>query len=757
MAAEFWNRKRVGALVKILIACGALLWFIWWIMPQGESSVVFHYDEGEFTPAAESTGGELPLGEGMKVYARDGQLELSADLGKQLFKIKDTATGVEWASGPDTAGDKSINTLTAKIVGSPFIISYTKDNSQVNTLAILSGDTKWKAFPIKGGVQIHYDLKSLGIKFIAEFALEDGALTVRIPEEGIEETKGPNMGSLVSLKILPMLGAAKQGEQGYIIVPDGSGALVDFSKPHNQATQEYSKWIYGEDPVLDPQFDPKIQEEIAIPVLGVVKQDGGYVQTVIEGAGDAKVVVSQPGIQRINYYRGGFELFLRKSYVTYYGDSWSASPINRVEAGRIGMDRAVRFDFVSGPDTTYADLARLVGDRMFGSEKSPAESKPPLIQLFQGVQSRGDSYSKRLETMTTFAEARKIMERLGQEGITAFSAEIKGWYNDGYYGRLPDRFPVEKAFGGAKGLADLLKWTASQGIETSLEDNYLDVYRKEKDGVSLRTDTVRKPDNRQYVNKPIGTTGWYRWGTSWYTLSPPVADKKVVEADLDRLKELGVQSVNLRHLGERLTSDYNADYPLRRGETQAYYEKWLELARKKLGAAGIYYGNDFAVKHADRVVGIPQYASNHYLFDEEIPLLQMIYHGRIPYYSGALNRSDDSAIEQLKAIEYGAIPVYELTYRDTTPLRYTNYDFLFSSQYETWLPSIKSAFGGWQNAVEPFGSLQMSGHERLQDGVFKTTYSDGSMVWVNYNDEMATVDGVSIKPMNYLVSKGGGA
>ncbi|WP_274362881.1 DUF5696 domain-containing protein [Paenibacillus thermotolerans] len=753
-AINFLIRKRLSRFVKWIVFLLFAIWIVWWIVPDSGNQIEFTADPSSFISAERPEGAELPMEEGLRTYASDGRYELQADVKNQVIAIKDAATGRTWSSVPDTEG-LEVRPLIARNIRSPFEVVYTADYTKTQLIGVNNKDTSWKAYKINNGIQFQYELKELKLGFIVDFVLEDGGFTVRIPDEGIRESG--DRSAIVSIRVLPMFGAARPGDEGYMVVPDGSGALIYFNRLHNQAAYtEYSKWIYGTDTTFDTMSGGRPQDEtIAAAAFGVVKDGGGFVETIEKGAADAKVTVNPPGIRNIPFFRGGFEFVLRKQFETSYGESLESNVIQQIERGRIRSDRVVRFDFAEEAATTYADLAALAGNRLLERPYGAGGSAPPLVQIFLGAESRGDSYSKRMETMTTFAEAQAMMEELMESGIGSFSAELKGWYNGGYFGSLPRRFPVEEAFGGESGLKKLLQWTDDHGIAVSLEDNYSDVYRKERDGIKLRTDTVRRPDGRQFVYYPYSAAGWYYRNSAWHKVSPVVADRDYVRQSFEKLSSLGVASINLRYAGEALLSDYNGSHPLRRWETQNVYERWIDTAKEKLGSAGVYYGNDYAVRHADRVLDIPLRSSPNYLLDEHVPFLQMMYHGKVPYYSSALNRSDDARLELLKAIEYGAVPAFELTYRTTTALRYTNYDLLFSSQYDTWLPAVKEAYEAWNEALKPVASRRITGHERLAAGVFRTTYEDGTHVWVNYNDHAVTQQRIHLEPLGYAVSKGG--
>jgi hypothetical protein len=42
----------------------------------------------------------------------------------------------------------------------------------------------------------------------------------------------------------------------------------------------------------------------------------------------------------------------------------------------------------------------------------------------------------------------------------------------------------------------------------------------------------------------------------------------------------------------------------------------------------------------------------------------------------------------------------------------------------------------------------------VSDGVYRTVYSDGTEVYVNYNDNNVSADGVEIKALDYTVVRG---
>jgi hypothetical protein len=53
---------------------------------------------------------------------------------------------------------------------------------------------------------------------------------------------------------------------------------------------------------------------------------------------------------------------------------------------------------------------------------------------------------------------------------------------------------------------------------------------------------------------------------------------------------------------------------------------------------------------------------------------------------------------------------------------------------------------------KPFSHLQyefIENHERLAEKVFRTTWSDGTRLIVNYGDASFEIDGITVAPMDY--------
>ena len=60
------------------------------------------------------------------------------------------------------------------------------------------------------------------------------------------------------------------------------------------------------------------------------------------------------------------------------------------------------------------------------------------------------------------------------------------------------------------------------------------------------------------------------------------------------------------------------------------------------------------------------------------------------------------------------------------------------------------------DALKTVSGAEMISHETLNEGLVRTTYSNGTAIYINYGDKPASADGKTVPAMNYLVAEGGG-
>ena len=135
------------------------------------------------------------------------------------------------------------------------MLSVTNAKRQMTNLLTWSSERPQVVFsPVTDGFRAMYDVGKFKMKITLDYVLKEerGAdghvvpfLEVTIPDAGIEEYGDCKLITsvtcfrIVTLEVLPLLGAARVGQRGYIMVPDGEGAIVDFKSEYPQYRQRY--------------------------------------------------------------------------------------------------------------------------------------------------------------------------------------------------------------------------------------------------------------------------------------------------------------------------------------------------------------------------------------------------------------------------------------------------------------------------------------------------------------------------------------
>ncbi len=161
------------------------------------------------------------------------------------------------------------------------------------------------------------------------------------------------------------------------------------------------------------------------------------------------------------------------------------------------------------------------------------------------------------------------------------------------------------------------------------------------------------------------------------------------------------------------------------------------------GPLTVSAGNIYTLRYAGNIINIPEKSPlEEFDYCSPVPFIQGILHGICDYSFTPVNLSDDPTRAMLKTIEYGAVPHYEWyfgSYSENDPLHYMN--------------SLSQARLLYENMKNVFGDLRdqrITAHETLRENLSRTVYSQGTEIYVNYNNEAVTFGGITVDPMSFL-------
>lgn len=699
-------------------------------------------------------------GASIQQIARNERWIMLYDESKGLVHFEELSTGKRWYPYPEV--QDGIMDHQKALVENPVTIRYTQGTSASPTYPYKEAGTLVPTL-IEGGVRVDYTLTSLGIGFAMEYRLTKDGFEVNIPFTSIAET---NKCKLVSIEPLPFFGSAHPSEQGYVFYPDGAGALMEFKPEHLEYYDKFYKPIYGGDAAFDaktksivtqyPKEDiyPDPAEQVALPVFGIMRGNQSFLGIVTSGEHDAHISAAPSGYQNLNLYRTSVEFTYRGDDKIFIGASGEV-PI--FQGAKLEGERTVRYVLLEGDNSGYAGMAQAYRDYLQnerGVKPVRQEQLPLMLHLVGGAVSDeiiGSTYV----AMTTFAQAKALIDRFAERGVDRLELVLEGWSDGGVYGKQPQHFPAARQLGGADQLEKLVEYARSKQIPVYLAANYVQpfapngAYRVSKDAIhGMKREVLTFYD-------PNPATLQAKKGVFYHLLNPGSAVNSYFKPELGRFAALNISGLRLDYIGEKLYSDLRVAEPLARRQTIALWQEAMDLTRQQLGSVVVTGGNAYTFGFADRIDEAPMDSSHYTYEDATVPFYQIALHGLIPYSAEAGNLRDNTRESLLRLIEYGAVPKYRLTHENSAKLKRTPLDSLFSSEANDWLEPAAEQYRQAAEALSRVADAAIIGHGRVDRDVYRTTYSNGISIVVNYGNQARTVDGVAVNPGGYAVIQGG--
>jgi hypothetical protein len=663
-----------------------------------------------------------PDSEGFATALDNEKFKLLLNPTNTQIRVVDRRSGFSWRSNPPEGqlGQETVKGLLLSNLKSPFVLTYVRssgpDQTRQDVTNVSDPQLTFKIITYEKGIQVTYTLPDKKLQFVVQYELTADGLKVKLPANGMEE-----MGefAVYSIDLLPYFGAAKAGDDGYILVPDGPGGLIRFDVKHSDVSRGYFHQVYGEEVTNLQNFrqDETRRETIAYPVFGIKKERNAFLAIITEGEGSTQIAAIPSGLKS-TFYQSYANFIYREQYLRKL--SRQSLPIRAIQGERLNLDRSIEYRFLTGDEADYNGMARsyrnyLVDTKRLSSKLAKTESIPLNVNIMGGASRK--AYNRiQYVTATTFTQAEKIIDDLTRHGIPNMQIVYYGWQDQGDY-NLSKRFPIEASLGGQSAAKAFVQHMHEKQYKVMFEDDFVWIDGDNSD-LSAKSNGIRGIDGTVFMPG------------NWF-ISKPQQTVDSARQTIERFKEIGVDGIQFSSLGDMIITDYDPKHFAGRMDTAAIYKDVLAQTKQALGMSGVFRGNDYSIGSVDFVNGLPFDSSHDYLIDETIPFYQIALHGYVSYSIGDGNLRNDDQTQFLKAIEYGAIPSFFLTYEDSRVLKDTGWNFLNSSQYEKWGERVHNEYAQF-NKLSSLYNLLIVKHEKLTDERYATTYEDGTQVIVNY-------------------------
>lgn len=694
--------------------------------------------------------------------AEDAELELYLEPETLAIAVRVKANGYVYASynyNDSFAGksDGIVNPIKSGVTLDLYKESTPVSTSYLDVNPIATGEKLPAATstvqPLSNGFRLKVDFNhpEIMIKFDLNVTLEDGKLVVNIPSESVEEYN-PNIWNsqyqyyiLRNIVVFPYFGSTKQETDGYVLIPDGSGALITLeSNPLEKAS--FSLNVYGNDQgYVSPSFRTralsiKDTQRVTMPIFGVVHNVGntGFYVVGEEGSNYAKLNFKSTGVIN-DYYSTYFSYRYRESYEQYQSRSNEDQFRIAFQDHPNVYDVTMKYTFLSGAQADYVGIAKsyqqdLIDNGILTVSNQKGYTETPTKIDFIGTEITEGVINLKTQEVTTYKEIIETLETLQGDGYNELITSLKTFNMDqwGY------RFDIFRQLGGKSDFRDMLAYLSESDIDFSY---YIDYVRSYDDYSKKHAQTLSKREiyyvelSRMFFAHLVNDTQYYT---------------DFAKDDIDQFEKYGITNVALSGLDRAIYTSYdNGIVASTRNMNDV--SMMFELYREHNIKTGVYNPDLYLYPYVSEYYDAPLSSSEFSVSSATVPFLQLVLGGYMDMYSPYLNFVSDESTTMLRLVEYGVFPSYVLTGGSTYDLKHTNSSNVYISEYQILKTRIASYYQDINSGLQEKIGKEMVDHTFVAEGVVVIEYNDGTQIILNYNTNQVTIDTVSVPALSYVV------
>ena len=589
------------------------------------------------------------------------------------------------------------------------------------------------------------------------YRLEGNDLVVEMPYSSITCSDDY---PIVYISLLPLFGAGGPNDTGYMLVPEGSGALINFNNGKRSQNAYYANlfgWDYGTN-----RTEVINETEAPFGVFGVSNEDGSFLCIMEDGNSYGAVSADIAG--RVHSYNLVYPKYSILHYDNYEVTGRTAKLLLMYEQ-QIPDDTVVqRYRILD--ESGYVEMGKAYGDYLRAKPEMKAECAseelPVNVELVGAIDKKVAKYGltvNSVEPVTTFSDAEEVLNDLTEAGVKDLNLRYTGWSNGGVNQKVLTGVHTEGKLGGDAGLKKLMASAKEKDVDLLLDgiscfaynSGLLEGFIPYEHAARFTTREIIKMYPYDIVT--YQESHWVEPNYVFYLVRPGYA-KQYAENLIKALNERNAAGIAFRDIGNLLSGDYYDRDTVTREQVKAMNIDTLKQAGETGMKVSIKEGNEYALPYADLITDMNLTGSAYGILDGSVPFYQIAIHGMKDYTCEAINMAGDYKTLLLECAEYGAGLNYTFMKEKATILRDSAYSCYSACEYGPWKEETIETILKYQKDMSGLNRQRITGHEKLEDGVSVTVYEDGTKVYVNYNDTEYRNGSVKVPAREYLVERG---
>ena len=714
-----------------------------------------------------STGKVLETKSGSyKEICRTDSQALYADMSTGFFVLEDLGSGRLWFSVPDDLEEDEISRgILMQELSSQIVVGYIfREDENISTVSRYIGSSSGSQYSdgitteqLNNGIRVTYDFPDYEFTIPVEYVLEADHFEARVL---LDEIKEDGLCYVTEISLLPNFGAANWDANGYVFIPEGSGAISYFNK--GLGTTTYEGRIYGSDLIDNAEQEKEINKEIRMPVFSLVYEDVAIVG-IVENGVESSSIIAQTRNEECGYNFVGSRCYLRHLFnkKLFQTDANNVHSFSRASMrDSLLKEYSVRYYTLSKPEISYVDVAKTYQNYLTKEKTLKKQDTTPVMNIkyygfidckrfFAGIPYTGKM------SLTSFTEAQKFTEYLLERQVDSLAISYSGWAGDGLTNdKVQDKATPTGKLGGKKAFNNLLKVLKENNITFSPDVELLR-FSSNGNGYSIRKNAARSVFSDQM---PL-----YRYNVATGLpivendrLSYLLKSSSAHTAYLDYLKsflKLETKSVMLSSLGCDWYTSWDAKAVEAGLQTIDTYCEILK-AYSKDNSIVLYDSNAYALPYASRIIGAPVNSGSNDFFSQDVPFYEIVLHGYIPMSSGSLSNDANPELAFLQTVEAGLELYFDGFYEDASVLMETDYKELYSKTCDLWADKAIEYYNEYMPLLKQISDSEIIGHKRINPTVVQVIYDNGINVLVNYGEKTANVSGHKVDAKGFIYWKG---
>ena len=398
------------------------------------------------------------------------------------------------------------------------------------------------------------------------YVLEDNQLVVKVPMKEILYNEDY---PIIELKLLPYMGASNKVENGYMIVPEGSGGKINFNNGKT-GQQRYQSDIYGWDYGM---VRKTIVDETKsnFPLFAIANETTQSSMLCIAEEGSSYATIQADISGKNNGYN--YSTFL---YSMLHGENMDVSTKSdttvRVFEDSL-PDETLSQRYIFSEETEYSGLAKEY--RGYLQKKYPnlgkvSDSSEALaVEMIGAVDDTEHILGypvTRSQSLTSYTQAKEILEDLKKAGVGNINAKYTGWFNTGVKQTSAKKVSTVSRLGSSSDLKELTAYANdTEGTTLYLNGTFNYVYKdKWFDGFSATRNAakfVSREECELYNWDPITYqandeyTDYLNYD-SYYLVKPSYA-MDALDNYVEEVNDYGSKNIGMEDIGNSLAGDYN--------------------------------------------------------------------------------------------------------------------------------------------------------------------------------------------------------